>query len=295
MLPSEQEPFCANTKRRSEKAVTQTAEGTARVPVKFLRPPVYEVACGVYFSASHPLLTAHIGAYWECVRKEFPNVQDAPPLVNVADTQGDIPLINFELANLPPLRRAWFHSADGQNLIQVQQDRFIFNWKRASDSDSYPSYDVVIERFETQLAGFCAFCREVGVGELSFRQFELIYVNHIMDSNGLAATGLTELFVDHKRASGKRFLPSPEGINWTSVYELPGNAGRLQILAQSAFRLPSKEKLVRLDIAARGLSADKTDEGRRAWFDLAHDWITHGFADVTNPDLHSEKYWQRTS
>ncbi|MGF6699134.1 uncharacterized protein (TIGR04255 family) [Paraburkholderia sp. MM5496-R1] len=266
-----------------------------RAPVKFSRPPVYEVACGVLFSATPPLLTAHIGAYWERIRKEFPNAKDAPPLLNVAEPQGDMPLVSFEFATLPPLRRAWFHSADEQNLIQIQQDRFLFNWKRASESDAYPSYDVVIERFENQLEGFRTFCREVGAGELSFRQFELTYVNHIMDSNGLDVTGLTDLFVDHQRVSGSRFLPPPEGINWTSVYELPANAGRLQILAQSAFRLPSKEKLVRLDLTARGLPADKSDAGRRAWFNLAHEWITRGFADVTNPVLHSEKYWQRTS
>lgn len=264
-------------------------------PVRFAKPPVYEVACGVLFAATAPLLTAHIGAYWERVRKEFPNAKDAPPLLNIAEPQGEMPVLSFELTDLPPLRRAWFHSADEQNLIQVQQDRFLFNWKRASESDSYPSYNVVVERFEAQLAGFRAFCREVGVGELSFRQFELTYVNHIMDSNGLQQTGLTELFVDHQRASGDRFLPPPEGINWTSVYELPDNSGRLQILAQSALRLPSKEKLVRLDLTARGLPADATDAGRRAWFDLAHEWITHGFADVTNPVLHSDKYWRRTS
>lgn len=297
MLPSRQEPLRATTKLRPEKAVTQTAEGKVRVPVKFSRPPVYEVACGIHFSSERPLATAHVGAYWQRVRDKFPIAEDAPPLQSVVEQQGSGSMPVFEFSNLPPLRRAWLFSEDRRNLIQLQQDRFIFNWKRASDGDSYPSYAVVIEQFEAQFADFLDFCREIGCGELSVRQFELAYVNNITASNGLgtAATAGT-LLVDHVRLGEEgRFLPEPEGFNWVTSYALPRGLGRLHITAQSALQLPNRERLVRLDLTARGISTDLSPAGRRDWFNVAHEWITHGFADATNPAIHAAKYWERTS
>ncbi|MEX3954164.1 TIGR04255 family protein [Paraburkholderia sp. EG287B] len=268
-----------------------------RNPVKFTRPPIYEVACGIHFSSERPLVTAHIGAYWEHVRDKFPKAEDAPPLQSVVEQPGGGAMPVFEFSNLPPLRRAWLFSADGRNLIQLQQDRFIFNWKRESLSDPYPSYAVVIDQFETQLAEFSTFCREIGVGELSVRQFELAYVNHISASNGLGAAATSDtLLVDHVRsADATRFLPEPEGFNWMTSYVLPRGFGRLHITAQSASQIPTQERFVRLDLTARGISSDLSPTGKREWFDVAHEWITHGFADVTAPAMQTAEYWGRTS
>jgi uncharacterized protein (TIGR04255 family) len=276
--------------------VTETSAGESRPPVKFGRPPIFEVACGVLFSAEHPLVTAHIGAYWQKVRDQFPHAEDAAPLPNVVEQPGLGPVPVFEFSNLPPLRRAWFFSDDRRNLIQLQQDRFLFNWKRASDGDSYPSYAVVVEQFEKHLAGFVEFCRDVGIGELTFRQFELAYVNHISRANGLEQIGLNGLLVDHARsAKMERFLPDPEAVSWTTAYALPRDFGRLHVAIQTAVNLPTQEKLVRIDLTARGSSPDASESGRRNWFDVAHEFITHGFADITAPELHSGNYWQRIS
>lgn len=264
--------------------------------MKFSRPPVYEVACGVLFSSTVPVTTAHIGAYWQQVRDAFPHVEDAPPIQSVVEQPGvgSVPL--FEFSNLPPLRRAWLFSADRRNLIQLQEDRFLFNWKRSSDGDTYPSYAVVIEQFESHLAGFLAFCREAGIGELAFRQFELTYVNHVSNANGLEKTGLEGLLVDHIRSAVPgRFLPEAESASWTTRYLLPQGLGRLHVTTQTAINLPTQEKVVRIDLTARGVPPDVTNEGRRQWFNVAHEWITHGFADITVPVLHSTENWGRTS
>jgi hypothetical protein len=53
------------------------------------------------------------------------------------------------LALKAPLPRSWFRSADGHGLIQLQRDRFVYNWKRETPEDGpYPSYDVVVVEFE---------------------------------------------------------------------------------------------------------------------------------------------------
>nr|WP_249309568.1 TIGR04255 family protein [Ralstonia insidiosa] len=267
-----------------------------RDPVRFAKPPIFEVACGVLFSSSQPIASAHVGAYWQRIRSKFPRSQDVAPLPTVIEQAAGVTSSWVEFANLPPLRRSWFINEDGRNLIQLQSDRFLFNWQRASNGDAYPSYGVVIEQFESHLRDFMDFCREIGVGELAFKQFELVYVNLISQSNGLDVTGFDSLLTDHVRSGDRsRFLPEVDGFNWATAYSLPDGKGRLHVLAQSALNQPGTERPVRLELAARGISADTSDSGRRQWFDTAHEWITRGFVDVTNPKLHSDAYWKRES
>jgi uncharacterized protein (TIGR04255 family) len=57
-------------------------------PVKFDRPPVAEVACGILFGTTVPLRAAHIGLYWQRIRDEFPRIEEAPPLSPVRLRRG---------------------------------------------------------------------------------------------------------------------------------------------------------------------------------------------------------------
>ncbi|HEX3524100.1 MAG TPA: TIGR04255 family protein [Stellaceae bacterium] len=263
--------------------------------VNFGQPPVVEVACSILFATPELLRGAHIGLYWQRIRDAFPQVEEAPPLAPVIETQEtDVGAGQFAygFGRLPPLRRTWFISEDGRNLIQVQEDRFIFNWKKASDDDTYPRYDTVIERFNQYLAGFLEFLVDLGLGAPTYRQFELIYVNQI--PLGTAAVDVSEsrVLVDHARdVSRDRFLPEPESVNWVSIYSLPDHQGRLYATAQSA-RAPDGRRILSLDMTARGISSNTTEAGRRAWFELAHSWITYGFADLTAKDV-QDKVWGR--
>jgi uncharacterized protein (TIGR04255 family) len=264
-----------------------------RAPVKFDRPPVVEVACGVLFATQDTLKTAHIGKYWERVKAEFPHVEDALPLPTIVEQQVDA-VAEFEWSTLPPLRRTWLTSDDGAHLIQIQGDRFLLNWKRTLNQTGYPSYTDVIKRFDRHLADFISFLKELRIEPPAYRQFELMYVNHITVENGLKEVGMENMLVDHVRATSReRFLPEPDGFNWATSYRLPHNTGRLHIAAQSAVKTSNRERIVRLDLTARGISTDPSEAGRRPWFDTAHEWITHGFADVTSNVLHTT--WGRTS
>jgi uncharacterized protein (TIGR04255 family) len=263
---------------------------------KYDRPPVVEVACGVLFNTPSPLRSAHIGLYWKTVRGDFPRIEEAPPLDPVIETQGVMGVMQFGFGPLPPLRRTWLVSSDGRSLIQVQEDRFLFNWKKAEGADKYPSYQQVIARFDKHLSGFVGFLHEAGVGSPIYRQFELTYFNHI----GLEKTGSgidvseNTVLVDHVRDSVRdRFLPEPELVNWVTVYPLPNQEGRLYATAQSA-RSPDGARIMRLEMTARGIPNELSEVGRRNWFDQAHTWITKGFADLTDAEVQA-RVWERTA
>lgn len=263
-----------------------------RKPVKFDRPPIVEVACGLSFELPKPLLTAHVGLYWSRVRDKFPNTTDNPPIAQAIEGPLTVsPSFELQVLELAPLRRTFFVTKDGRKLIQLQDDRFLFNWKRIDDGDHYPSYDLIIDDFHAAFADFIVFVGELGLGQPRVTQLELTYVNAIDTSERSASP--SRLLIDHLRSDTTRFLPEPELVNWQTAYQLPDGAGRLHTTAQTARRTSTGQPMVRLDLTARGSPKRQDIQARKEWFDLAHHWITQGFADITSPSM--QQQWGRTA
>jgi uncharacterized protein (TIGR04255 family) len=264
-------------------------QGTVRPPVKFERPPIVEVTCGVIFALPKPLRTAHVGLYWSRIKNEFPRTEDADTLAPTFENPepgGVTQIMQWEFVQLAPLRRTWLVNEPGDRLIQIQEDRFHYNWKRAEQKPGYPSYQDVIAGFHSQWSDFSRFLGEEELGEPVVRQLEMTYFN-IFPSE-------SDYLVDHQRSGAQtRYLPRPESVNLRSVYFVDVLRGRLHATAQTARDVQTGEKVIRLEITARGLPKEVTSASCREWFDAAHDWITHGFADMTTEQAHS--IWGRTS
>ena len=248
--------------------------------VKFDRPPVVEVACGVRFDAGGRLKGAHLGAFWATIKGAYPVAEEAPPIVRrpEIDPQAIAP-------------RTWLITTDGSELIQLQKDWFLLNWKKSTDGQSYPSYGTVKNRFDEQFTRFQTFLSGEQI-QLSYKEFELTYVNHISKSNGLPELGEGGLLVDHAFAAKDRFLPSPTAINWRTAYPLPKGYGQLTVAAQTGSVKATSEQVVRVDLQATGLPGESPEDNMNDWFDVAHEWITRGFVDATTPELHA--IWGRT-
>lgn len=270
----------------------------ARTPVKFGKPPLVEVACGVTFSLPESLKSAHFGAFWAKISEKFPTVQDAQPLVSLVEIpgQGTSTTLKFELTDMPPLRRAWFLSSDEHTLVQLQEDRFLFNWRKTTKNGQvvYPSFEKVASEFYEQWGQFKAFLLEMKLGEPTITQLELAYVNALIDLDGLDG-GARRVLVDHElKIDAGRFLPEPEGFNWHTSYVIPFGVSRLHIGAQLAREASTHKPTIRLDLTARGLPEDTSPAGIESWFGVAHDWITFGFADVTSSES-QYKLWERSA
>ncbi|WP_251708910.1 TIGR04255 family protein [Hydrogenophaga intermedia] len=257
--------------------------------MKFDRPPVIEVVCGVSFSIPKPIKTAHIGLYWSKVSDDFPRCEDAAPIALVIEGQGvpDSADLNLQVepVDLPPLRRTWLVSEPGTHLIQLQEDRFLYNWKRDSTEATYPSYPNVIAEFRRQWARYREFlCKEVA--EPTLTQLEMTYWNFW--------EGGPEYLRDLTWQEPKsRFLPAADAINFRSLYSLPDGAGRMHVVASTARHAKSGKKGMRFELTARGAPKDLSQSGIDSWFDLAHEWITQGFADLITDE--ASQLWGRTA
>lgn len=259
---------------------------TTRTPVKFEKPPVVEVSCGVTFRLEHSLKSGHVGLYWSRVKDEFPRCEDAAPIAALFETTEGAPTVTYQVLELPELRRTWLLNSAGTHLLQLQEDRFIFNWKRNNLEARYPSYDSVIANFWKQWHQYRDFLVEQGLGAPVAVQLELTYFN--------ALIGSPHFLCDHRRqVDAERFLPNSEAINYRDQFLLPDNCGRLHVSAASARQVQTGESVLRLDLTARGLPKEASEQSCRQWFDLAHEWITQGFADLTTSEAH--ELWGRTA
>ena len=260
--------------------------------LKFSKPPVVEVVFGVLFQTNKPIEAVHMGLFWSLVREEFPYTEEVAPLTPIVEPKTlQKQTIEFEVVDKPPLPRLWMHSKDHRTLIQLQEDRILYNWKKNDNEAVYTSYDDVYPKFEEKLELFRNFLKSEGFEEPVYRQFELTYIDHISSNNGLKIVGEGGVLVDHVRdQSPHRFLPEPESYAWKTTYPLPNNLGRFHITAQTVLSLATQERIMRLEYTARGVSADSSEEGRKTWFEVAHNWSYNSFLDTISPDL--QKMWE---
>lgn len=95
-----------------------------------------------------------IGQFWSSRRAKFPKRELHPPIVDrqsIAFVEGVGPI------------RVWLVSADEEYLLQIQPDRFYFNWRKRSDE--YPRFGDhegkppgVLSRGLRAFASFAEFC-----------------------------------------------------------------------------------------------------------------------------------------
>lgn len=257
-----------------------------RPPVSFEHPPVVEVVCGVRFEPIPGLSSGHIGQLWTRFGDEFPLTADRHALPAVQTGPG--PQVTVSAAPTTP--RVWFVSTDETRLIQVQQDRLIFNWRRG-ESAAYPRYPAVYEEFCRHLATFEDYLREANTGPICPMEYELSYLNRIQeDEVSSHLRDLGRVLPDLAwRADPSRFLPAPDHVAGNLRFMLPEGGGSLQVTIDLVRRVETGARVLALDLRARAASGVRP---RDEWFALAHEWITQGFVDLTGPEMH-DRIWKR--
>lgn len=258
--------------------------------VKFNKPPVVEVVCGVAFQSLDAMRVVHLGEFLKLLPGEFERLEDMLPIV----TPGAESVIDW--SSVPPLPRVWYLTGNEEKLVQVQRDRFLYNWKCLDQNKTYPEFTRIFPEFLERYQDFVGFVSSHDLGKIDIRQFELTYVNHIYKSQlDGAVDQLREVLrqVGPASSSGK-FLPLPSAFRSTETYDLPEDNGKLHVTAQSARKTDGSDdgELLRLDLTVRGIGAGTSLEQMKSWFGLAHDWIVNGFVDVTNPKIQSS-IWEK--
>jgi uncharacterized protein (TIGR04255 family) len=256
---------------------------------EFDAPPLVEVVLGTFFVTQKRLHGGHTGLFWGGIREQYPQYEDHPPLRTQRDGQAH----RFSLSTSPPMPRAWFIDATGTRLVQLQNDAFLYNWRRAGKKDDYPRFEPIWEKFRENWGVFCRFAEEEQLGKPKAHMGEVTYVNHIPKDE------FWPKLVDVSKLIG--FLhPTPaEGAEMDSLdcslqFRDGNERGRLNIQLSKAIDQSTGEQLLRFVLTVRG-KLPKPEAGIEAnanWYSFAREWIVRSFADMTTEEAH--KMWRKT-
>lgn len=150
----------------------------------YTNPPIDEVVIGVTFQPLGPQFGSLLSRFRELVKDRFTRTEYQPrlPPPNQTLTISNSPLPGLPLMPQPtnlgqdPFGRVWLVSEDNSNVIQLQDDRFITNWRHAVIP--YPHFNSVAGLFWDSFDQFRSESKELGI-EPFIQQVELSYLNWI--------------------------------------------------------------------------------------------------------------------
>ena len=261
--------------------------------VEFERPPIVELVLGVQFAPLSRLTSGHLGWFWkQFLDDQWVSASDAPLLADQFETfedqgrwriPGKMQVMLDAKANPPRLQ---LENATGDRMIQVQESRFHYNWKRRDQL--YPSFQRVRVEFDRQLGQFRRFLAASGLGELCPNQWELTYVD------GIPRGELWQTVADWHRVLPGLLAgpPSIDGIctenasgEWT--FEMTPRRGRLHVAIRQARITDTNETVLLVQTTARGPIGREANDDLAAGLVQGHSVAVRTFLSITSAEAHA--------
>ena len=253
--------------------------------VSYDRPPVVEALMGVQFDRL-PITLAHYGWFWKQLGpQQWPKALTAPHLDDAFERPGERTWaalgVRFEEVDAPHLRMQ-FVSADDERMLQFQDSRLIYNWRKREGA--YPSFDQLRPEFDANLASFSRFLHEAELPQLAPNQWEVTYVNflprgELWDSPRDWPTIFPTLSLP---LSGE--LDTFSGA-WSVL--LGDERGRLHVDLRHSQARETRQEIIKLQLTARGpvTSVDALSDA----LEVGHRAIVTTFDAMTSKRAH--EHW----
>ena len=252
--------------------------------IAFRNPPINEVVVSTYFNPPlSDLRSEHIGLFWGAIKEDFPVVSQHPPVGTGLDVSPEEAF---------PMPRYWLIAENEINLIQVQKNAFIFNWRRKNEE--YPRFHKDIKpNFDKYYGRFSEFIRsETNMEYPTIDLCELAYVNTLEQC---------EYWKDPKDTAN--IIPSFSIVNLGEKYSNPAgfncnythgisNDLQLNISIRSIARVRQPDTPVLIfEIRASGRLGQVAKSGTDEWFERAHDAIIECFLAMTSREIQT-RLWK---
>jgi uncharacterized protein (TIGR04255 family) len=259
-------------------------------------PPIVEMVLGVQFAELPGFKTVHAGLLWEeKFRAAYPRFSEQGPLEPNFEVFGSQRRPKFEIKQVPGLApRLWFMNERDDELVQIQANRFIRNWR--GEGVNYPRYEKLRESFFSDLQEFGSFLKHWDIGTIQPNQCEVTYVNRLhLEGYDLTVNPGIALKLFHPEAlrpgeEGER-LPDPENCHLSARYVLKGANGEPRGRLYMTIQPWQTEPDLRLDLIVRGAPASPDLKAVADFLDEGRAIIVNGFTAITTDRMHQE--WGR--
>lgn len=243
----------------------------------FENAPINEIVFGVGYTGNG-FTPMHYGWFWEEVKDQYDFFSTQTPLLNASQISKEI------LGADEILPRIWLRSSDNHELIQLQRDRFFFNWRKLKQEDKYPHFESLFSKFSEHWKNFSSWSQNCAQPfDTTPSSYEMTYVNHIDDSfgwNGPNDTNKFLSFIDGSLLGDKGVcIAGDSKLN----FKLTNNMGNLIATVRSGVSKRDK-KTVPVLIFELTLRGSVKGESTVQWYNSAHSILLDVFLKLTTPE-----------
>jgi len=254
----------------------------------FDAPPIVETALGIEFEPLKEWSVIHFGLLHSKLKFDYPKYEIQPPV-------GVQNVVEFGFPDNIPMR-LWFLNESEDRLLQVQNSRLIYNWRKFDRSSFYPRYKSLKPTFRNEWLRFCDFLESNGIEQPNIQKCEVTYINQIESGEGWKTLkDIGDIFPSFFGSSSSKSFPNLDSINTQFIYDFSKD-GQLIVRVQSAkFEANnSDEDKVILQFQLTLVGSPDLSQGKDLfdWFDRGREIIVSNFADFTSPKMHT--VWKRT-
>ena len=261
----------------------------------FARPPVEEVMLGILFEPLDQFFAPYLGDIWQ-VFKEFGFIHTTaqgavPPVIEQFSNQ--IPQPQVRISNVPDFDRILFIHESGDRILQVQRDRFMFNWRRIEEGQKYPGFSTIFTMFEDFYTRFKVKLKHQEIGDIIPLQYELGYINQLVHGDGWDTLGdigkIYQMFVDSQQSYS--FWSGAESVIFQTSFPIADLQGRLHLAISNRVKMPEQQQTLQTDFTVRGFPKNGEYE-MVTWFKSARDEIHEKFTSMFTEDIQT-RVWGR--
>jgi uncharacterized protein (TIGR04255 family) len=253
---------------------------------KFEHPPVAEVAMGVQFRPLFGMRGLALAPLQDRWRANYPKTEEQPPLLSVTEgNQALMPGMPFNIFQLPPTRQ-WFLNESGTELVQVQPDRLLVNWRAGDPPDAYPRYHHIRQTFENRFRDLARFADDASLGELEITQAELSYINVIKTAPD--EIGHIDRFLKAWSGTAGHHLGAAEEARMTLTFPIPdvGQAPVRLYAEVNPAQLSNGERVLFFTLTARGNPGGTSLDESLKFLDAVRDHLAWSFVELTTKSMH---------
>lgn len=248
----------------------------------FATPPAVETAVGVRFAPIAGWNVFHYGQVMQEFREDYPKHELRPPLGNLTI---QIPSPEEDFSGIPV--RCWFINDPSTELIQIQNDCFLRNWRKTDEHPDYLHYEYIRPRFQQDWSKFRLFLEKSDLPSPDVWQCEVSYINQFtrgcewQDFNDLS-----ELYPIWSQVRSP-LLSRAQMVAFATAYSMPDDQGVLQFVSQPGIRKSDGTEIIQLTVTAFGRPSSSDESDIMAWLDIGRGAVVQGFNDFTSKAAHS--------
>lgn len=266
-----------------ESAPENSVPSTLR-PVDYEKPPVVETAFGLMFAPVRGWNVFHLGLFWARLRKRYPRAEARLPI-------GSVKLDDFDLKLGPDIHlesfplRSWFVDSSNNQLLQVQSNAFIRNWRAVEAEHKYVHYSDLKPLFQQDWAAYQQFLKDENLPPPSVFRCDVTYINHFV--KGREWNTLEEIGPLFKQS---RFdLKGGLVTSMSFVANVSNNQVRMD--ASPGLR-PDGTPIIQFTLNVNGKPNSTSEGDIWAELDECHHLLVTTFAEITADEL-QRQVWKR--